>query len=80
MTGLEALAVIMRETPTPVVMVSSLTKAGAKETLQALEIGAIDFIAKPERAANTFDLAAPSCRNSAPQQAWCGLGQRVASK
>ncbi|MBS3872606.1 MAG: chemotaxis response regulator protein-glutamate methylesterase [Firmicutes bacterium] len=58
MTGLEALAVIMRETPTPVVMVSSLTKAGAKETLQALEIGAIDFIAKPERAANTFDLAA----------------------
>jgi len=58
MTGLEALAIIMRETPTPVVMVSSLTKAGAKETLQALEIGAIDFIAKPERAANTLDLAA----------------------
>ena len=57
MTGLEALAIIMRETPTPVVMVSSLTKAGAKETLQALETGAIDFIAKPERAANTLDLA-----------------------
>jgi len=57
MTGLEALAIIMREMPTPVVMVSSLTKAGAKETLQALEIGAIDFIAKPERAANTLDLA-----------------------
>jgi two-component system, chemotaxis family, protein-glutamate methylesterase/glutaminase len=38
--------------PTPVVMISTLTQAGAEITLEALEIGAVDFIAKP-----TSDLA-----------------------
>jgi two-component system chemotaxis response regulator CheB len=47
MDGLEALAYIMRECPTPVVMLSALTKEGAAETLQALELGAVDFIQKP---------------------------------
>lgn len=37
----------MREAPTPVVMVSSTTRKGAKETLEALSLGAVDFIAKP---------------------------------
>lgn len=46
MDGLTALEMIMRETPTPVVMVSSLTKAGAEATLRALELGAVDFVAK----------------------------------
>ncbi|HAG53307.1 MAG TPA: chemotaxis response regulator protein-glutamate methylesterase [Alphaproteobacteria bacterium] len=46
MNGLEALKVIMKECPTSVVMVSSLTEQGAKETIQALELGAIDFIPK----------------------------------
>jgi Chemotaxis response regulator containing a CheY-like receiver domain and a methylesterase domain len=44
--GLSALEVIMREAPVPVVMVSSLTRAGADATLKALERGAVDFIAK----------------------------------
>ena len=46
MDGLEALRLIMQETPTPVMMVSSLTKAGADATMRALDLGAVDFIAK----------------------------------
>jgi two-component system, chemotaxis family, protein-glutamate methylesterase/glutaminase len=47
MSGLEALASIMRECPTPVVMVSTKTSAGAEATIEALEKGAIDFVCKP---------------------------------
>jgi len=47
LNGLEALKRIMADRPTPVVMVSSLTSEGAQATLEALELGAIDFIAKP---------------------------------
>jgi two-component system chemotaxis response regulator CheB len=47
MDGLTCLNRIMLEHPCPVVMVSSLTAEGAEETLTALEIGAVDFIAKP---------------------------------
>ena len=46
MDGITALEIIMKETPVPVVMVSSLTKEGALATLRALELGAVDFIAK----------------------------------
>tara|TARA_Y100001960_G_scaffold333703_1_gene440410 strand:+ start:5669 stop:6757 length:1089 start_codon:yes stop_codon:yes gene_type:complete len=46
MNGLEALQVIMKECPTAVLMISSLTEQGAKETMQALQLGAIDFIPK----------------------------------
>lgn len=44
--GIKALELIMKEAPTPVVMVSSLTRAGADATIRALELGAVDFIAK----------------------------------
>lgn len=47
MNGLEFLDKIMTLRPMPVVMVSSLTSAGAEATLNALETGAVDFIAKP---------------------------------
>ncbi|WP_447968322.1 protein-glutamate methylesterase/protein-glutamine glutaminase [Nitrospira sp. M1] len=46
MNGLDVLEIVMRECPTPVIMVSSLTEDSAKETLRALELGAIDFISK----------------------------------
>lgn len=46
MDGLKALELIMAECPTPVVMISSLTRAGAIATMQALELGAVDFVAK----------------------------------
>jgi two-component system chemotaxis response regulator CheB len=49
MSGLEFLERIMRLRPMPVVMVSTLTQAGADETLRALEIGAVDCVAKPTR-------------------------------
>jgi two-component system chemotaxis response regulator CheB len=50
MDGLACLDRIMIERPCPVVMVSSLTAEGADATLQALRLGAIDFVAKPEGA------------------------------
>lgn len=46
MNGLEALQIIMKECPVPVLMISSLTEQGAKETIQALQLGAVDFIPK----------------------------------
>lgn len=46
MDGITALEHIMKEHPTPVIMVSSLTKEGADATLKALDIGAVDFIPK----------------------------------
>lgn len=46
MDGLTALRRIMKEKPTPVMMVSSLTSDGAQATLDALELGAVDFIPK----------------------------------
>jgi two-component system chemotaxis response regulator CheB len=47
MDGLSFLEKIMRLRPTPVIIVSSLSKRGAAVTLQALEMGAIDCIEKP---------------------------------
>lgn len=47
MDGLAFLEKIMSLRPTPVVMVSSLTEAGAATTLRALELGAVDYVAKP---------------------------------
>jgi len=46
--GITCLSRIMVECPKPVVMVSSLTSDGAEVTLQALSLGAVDFIAKPD--------------------------------
>lgn len=45
--GLQTLDRIMLERPSPVVMVSSLTEEGAEITLEALRLGAVDFVAKP---------------------------------
>jgi len=47
MDGLTCLSQIMIEAPRPVVMVSSLTADGAEATLEAIELGAVDFVAKP---------------------------------
>lgn len=46
MDGITALKHIMQKNPVPVIMVSSLTSEGAKVTLEALELGAVDFIPK----------------------------------
>ncbi|HHY08937.1 MAG TPA: chemotaxis response regulator protein-glutamate methylesterase [Firmicutes bacterium] len=47
MDGLEALRHIMSTKPLPVVMLSSMTKKGSDTTMQALALGAVDFIPKP---------------------------------
>jgi len=47
MDGLTCLSRIIIEAPRPVVMISALTEAGAEATLQAMELGAVDFVAKP---------------------------------
>ncbi|HEV7353552.1 MAG TPA: chemotaxis response regulator protein-glutamate methylesterase [Brevundimonas sp.] len=47
MNGIEFLEKIMRLRPMPVVMVSTLTQAGAEVTLAALELGAVDAVGKP---------------------------------
>ncbi|KAB3531363.1 protein-glutamate methylesterase/protein-glutamine glutaminase [Alkaliphilus serpentinus] len=47
MNGIEALEIIMKNSPLPVVMLSSLTTEGGEATITALELGAVDFISKP---------------------------------
>ncbi len=47
MDGLTFLDKLMKARPTPVLMISSLTERGSEATLRALELGAVDFIAKP---------------------------------
>lgn len=48
MDGIDFLARLMRLRPMPVVMVSTLTERGADVTLKALELGAVEFVAKPK--------------------------------
>lgn len=48
MDGLDFLERLMRLRPMPVIMVSSLTNKGSEITLSALELGAVDFISKPQ--------------------------------
>ncbi len=45
--GLSALSRIMELSPVPIIMLSSLTKDGAEQTMKALQLGAVDFIPKP---------------------------------
>ena len=55
MDGLTALERIMRDCPTPVLMLSSLTQEGADVTLKALDLGAVDFLDKA-RAESSMDI------------------------
>lgn len=47
MDGLDFLGRLMRLRPMPVLMISTLTERGAEVTMKALELGAVDFVAKP---------------------------------
>jgi len=53
MDGVTFLKKIMKYSPVPVIMVSSLTKRGADITLESLDAGAIDFVTKPHQ--NIYD-------------------------
>lgn len=63
MDGITFLDQLMKKTPMPVVMVSTHTTKSAEATLRALELGAVDFVTKPEHNAHkTLDsLAAELC-------------------
>jgi two-component system, chemotaxis family, protein-glutamate methylesterase/glutaminase len=58
MNGLEALRIVMAESPLPVFMFSSLTQEGASVTIKALEYGAVDFLPKPMGGAHSLDTVA----------------------
>lgn len=58
MGGLEAVREIMSRSHIPIIMVSALTQEGAETTFRALDLGAVDFIAKPDAAyVNIKDVA-----------------------
>ncbi|GAA6169118.1 protein-glutamate methylesterase/protein-glutamine glutaminase [Sessilibacter corallicola] len=70
MDGITFLRNIMRLRPLPVVMISTLTEVGAAVTLEALEIGAVDFIPKPKSTdMEVFKPLASSIRNKVRQAA-----------
>ncbi|WP_350342622.1 chemotaxis response regulator protein-glutamate methylesterase [Proteinivorax tanatarense] len=56
LTGLDTLELIMKKAPTPVIMFSSLTKQGADTTIEALRLGAVDFLQKPKSGFEVFGL------------------------
>jgi two-component system chemotaxis response regulator CheB len=64
MDGLTFLEKLMRAFPLPVVMISSLTERGAATTFRALELGAVDFVAKPrlDVQSGTVEMAAEIIR------------------
>ena len=93
MNGLDFLERVMRLRPMPVVMVSTLTSRGAEATLRALELGAVDCIAKPQvndhaafdRIASIVRMAAgarPRAHRDAPPEATTAMksfspGERI---
>ena len=76
MDGLACLDRIMVEHPCPVVMVSSLTADGAETTLQALRLGAIDFVAKP---AGTISLHIEELTEALVSKVRAAAGARIRS-
>jgi two-component system chemotaxis response regulator CheB len=66
MNGIEFLEKVMRLRPLPVIMVSSLTERGAMITIQAMEFGAVDCIAKPSsQHPNSFASLADKVKSAA---------------
>ena len=69
MNGLDALAIIMEESPLPVVMVSSMTQEGTDATIRALALGAVDFVSKAGGPISKIDAIEDEilikCRNAA---------------
>jgi two-component system chemotaxis response regulator CheB len=79
MDGVTFLRKIMELRPMPVVMISTLTQAGAEITLEALEIGAVDFIGKPTHdVANAFAEIAGELQTKIKSAAKARVGARRA--
>ena len=79
--GLIALQEVMGEVPTPVVMCSTLTAEGTQATMMALEIGAVDFIAKPTLiTAETMELTFKELISKIRIAAQARTGRRIVSR
>jgi two-component system chemotaxis response regulator CheB len=74
MDGLTCLSRIMIEAPRPVVMISSHTAEGAEATLEAIELGAVDFVAKP---GGTVSLEIDSLRPLLVEKVRAAAGARI---
>lgn len=71
--GISTLKQIMSRFPCPVIMLSSMTKEGAVETIQALTLGAFDFVTKPEQKANVnavMEEVAQKIRRATQAKVW----------
>lgn len=77
MDGITALEEIMKSSPLPVVMLSSVTKEGAESTLRALELGAVDFITKPT---NIFKMNTDDMKNQLTEKLKIASKVKVKSK
>ena len=74
MDGITALSLMMAERPVPVVMVSSLTDKGALATFEALNLGAVDYIAKPD---GTISLNIGQIKSELVAKVKAAVGARV---
>lgn len=74
--GLETLSRVMKESPLPVIMISTHTKVGSESTLKALDAGAVDFIAKPSIGAPEESLE--ELKNALPQKIIAAASAKVA--
>ena len=77
MDGLTALRHLMVRYPRPVVMLSTMTQRGAVTTLQALSMGAVDFVAKPS---GSISLDFPSVRDELIQKIRVAARARIHSR
>lgn len=73
MDGITALQLILEEKICPVVMVSSLTQKGAATTFECLELGAFDFVAKPDGTVSS-NMGAAACELVTKLQAAAARG------
>lgn len=73
MDGLTFLSELMSRRPTPVVMVSSLTQVGAQMTVEALELGAVDFVGKLD---GTISLRLDEIRGEIVSKIWTAARAR----
>jgi two-component system chemotaxis response regulator CheB len=76
MDGLTALSHIMVQRPTPVVMLSSLTEKGAMATLEAMALGAVDYLPKPD---GTISLSIDKVRGELLGKVRAAAGARIRS-
>lgn len=77
MDGLTSLSLIMVERPVAVVMISSLTQQGALDTFEALNLGAVDYIAKPE---GTISLSIDRIKSEIVAKVRTAAGARIKGK